>query len=175
MAETGLQLAVVLVYFGGVLFSMPAAVVAWGLSRGSDSFHEALLMVAAGVAAVVLAGMTVVAIRDDPFAGLSMGLTAAAAALVLATFPLFIGRQLLARWTALGADEALEYATLGWPVGLVGSLVLFFAPGGLAGGDSVATTSGAAAAVAWTTLLVVVTLGPAMAGLAFYHAVEWAT
>ncbi|PSP70229.1 hypothetical protein BRC79_02600 [Halobacteriales archaeon QH_8_67_27] len=72
---------------------------------------------------------------------------------------------------AAGVDEALEYATLGWPVAMVASAVVFVAPGGF-GGTDVTALDGAAGAVAWLTLAVVATLGPAVAGLGFYHVVE---
>ncbi|WP_415379047.1 hypothetical protein [Halosimplex sp. TS25] len=171
MANGYVGLLAVFVYFGFALASPVVALVAWGLSKRRDSFGMAFGTVAAGSVGLLAAVATALALFVDPVVGLTFALLVVAAALVLAGFPLLIGRQLLDRWTLLGPDEALEYATLGWPVAMVLSAVLFVAPGGL-GRDNVLFLSGGAAAVAWLALALVVTLGPAVAGLAFYHAVE---
>ncbi|MFC7141363.1 hypothetical protein ACFQMA_16180 [Halosimplex aquaticum] len=171
MANGYVGLLAVFTYFGFALASPVVALVAWGLSKRRESFRMALGSVMAGSVGLLAAVATALALFVDPGAGLTFALVAAAAALVLAAFPLLIGRQLLDRWTPLGPDEALEYATLGWPVAMVLSAVFFVAPGGL-GRYNVLFLSGGAAAVAWLVLAVVVTLGPALAGLGFYRAVE---
>lgn len=171
MANGFVGAVAVLVYFGFALASPVVALVAWALSKRRESFGMAFGTVAAGSVGLLAAVATALVLFVDLGAGLAFALVAAAAALVLAAFPLLIGRQLLDRWTLLGADETLEYATLGWPVAMVLSAVLFVAPGGFER-SNVLFLSGATAAVAWLTLALVVTLGPAVAGLAFYHAVE---
>ncbi|WP_436925883.1 hypothetical protein [Halosimplex amylolyticum] len=161
----------VFVYFGFVLASPAVALVAWGLSQRRDSFQTALGTVAAGSVGLLAAVATALALFVSPSVGLVFAGVAVGAVLVLAVFPTLIGQQLLDRWTLLGPDEALEYATLGWPVAMVASFVLFVAPGA-AGGADVTALTGLAGALAWVTLALVVTLGPAIAGLAFYHVVE---
>lgn len=159
------------VYYGLVAVSPVVALATWALSTRTDYFGDALGTVVAGSIGLVAAGAVALAVLVDPGAGLTFAGVAVGASLVLAVFPVLIGRQLLGRWTLLDADEALEYATLGWPVTMVISAVLFVAPGGLAR-YNVLFLEGLAAAVAWTTLALVVTLGPALAGLGLYNVVE---
>ncbi|QPV61367.1 hypothetical protein I7X12_11360 [Halosimplex litoreum] len=157
--------------FGLVVASPVVAGVAWALSTRTDYFGDALGTVLAGAVGLFAAGAVALAVLVDPAAGLTFAVVAAGAALVLAVVPVLFGRQLLGRWTLLDADEALAYATLGWPVAMVTSAVLFVAPGGFTR-YNVLFLDGLAATVAWTTLVLVVTLGPALAGLALYNAVE---
>jgi len=161
----------VFVFFGLALGSPLVAVTAWGLAQRRDRFQPALGTVAAGCVGLLAAVATAFALFVSPNVALVFGIVTVAAVLVLAVFPVLIGQQLLDRWTLLGPDGALEYATLGWPVAMVASAVVFVAPGGIDGPDVTALT-GLAGAFAWVTLAVVVTLGPAVAGLAFYHLVE---
>jgi len=161
----------VFVFFGLALASPLVAVVAWGLSQRRDNFQPALGTVAAGSVGLLAAVTTALALFVGPSVGLVFAAVAVGAVLVLAVFPVLIGRQLLDRGTLLGPDEALEYATLGWPVAMVASAGVFVAPGGF-GGTDVAALGGLAGAVAWLTLAVVTTLGPAVAGLGFYHVIE---
>ena len=161
----------VFVFFGLALGSPLVAVVAWGLAQRRDRFQPALGTVAAGSVGLLAAVATAFALFIGPNVALTFAIVTIAAVLVLAVFPVLIGQQLLDRWTLLGPDEALEYATLGWPVAMVASAVVFVAPGGVDGPD-VTALSGLAGALAWVTLAVVATLGPAVAGLAFYHLVE---
>ncbi|QLH80440.1 hypothetical protein [Halosimplex pelagicum] len=170
--EPGFVGAIALVVsFGLVVASPVVAVAAWALSTRRDSFGDALGTVAAVAVGLFAAVATALAAFVDPGAGLIFGVVAVAASLVLAVFPVVFGRQLLDRWTVLDADETLQYATLGWPVAMVTSAALFVAPGGLAR-YNVLFLEGLAATVAWLTLVLVVTLGPAVAGLALYNAVE---
>lgn len=85
------------------------------------------------------------------------------AGVVLAAFPLYIGRQLLERWTPLAPDRALVVAVLGWPVALLASLAVFVAPGGPTRYD-ITVLSGGGGALAWTAIGLVVTLGPGVVG-----------
>ncbi|QLH76138.1 hypothetical protein HZS55_01935 [Halosimplex rubrum] len=170
--ETGFVGAVALVVsFGLVVASPVVALAAWALSARRDRFGDALGTVVAGSVGLLAAGAVALAVLVDPGAGLTFGAVAVAAALVLAVFPVLFGRQLLGRWTLLDADEALEYATLGWPVAMVLSAALFVAPGGFAR-YNVLFLEGLAATVAWLTLVLVVTLGPALAGLGLYNLIE---
>jgi len=161
----------VFVFFGLALASPLVAVVAWGLSQRRDRFRPALGTVAAGSVGLLAAVTTALALFVGPSVGLVFAAVAVGAVLVLAVFPVLIGQQLLDRWTLLGPDEALEYATLGWPVAMVASAVLFVVPGGFSR-ENALFLDGPAAAIAWLTLAVVATLGPAVAGLGFYHVVE---
>ncbi|WP_123536632.1 hypothetical protein [Halosimplex salinum] len=161
----------VFVYFGLVFASPLVALLAWALSQRRDSFGTALGTVAAGSAGLIASVATAFLLFVSLGSALVFAVVALAATLVLAVFPVLIGQQLLDRWTLLNVDETLEYATLGWPVALVISLVLFVSPGGF-GGSDVTALSGLAASVAWMTLVLVVTLGPALAGLGLYHLVE---
>ena len=171
MANGFVGAVALLVYFGLVAVSPVVALVTWALSTRTDYFGDALGTVVAGSVGLVAAVAVALAVFVDPGAGLTVAGVAVGAALVLAVFPVVIGRQLLGRWTLLDADEALEYATLGWPVTMVLSVVLFVAPGGLAR-YNVLFLEGLAAVVAWMTLALVVTLGPALSGLALYNVVE---
>lgn len=172
MTNTPAGLLPVLVYFGAVVVSIPASLATYGVGRWLGSTASALRYVGAIVGLVVLAGGLLLAVFVDPVVGVALVAMAAGAALVLAGFPLFIGRQLLERWTPLEADEAREYAVLGWPVGLVASFAIFLAPGGPARYNAT-FLSGPAAVLAWTAVGLVVTLGPAVAGLGMYRLVEW--
>jgi|GEM_PF-1318981 len=160
-----------LVYYGLVAASPVVAFVTWALSTRTDYFGDALGSVVAGSVGLVAAGAVGLAVFVDPGAGLTFAGVAVGASLVLAVFPVLIGRQLLGRWTLLDADEALAYATLGWPVTMVASAVLFVAPGGLAR-YNVLFLEGLAAVVAWMSLALIVTLGPALSGLGLYNVVE---
>lgn len=170
--ETGFVGAMaLLVGFALVVASPVVALATWGLSTRTDYFGDALGTVVAGAVGLFAAGAVALAVFVDPGAGLTFAVVAVGAALVLGVAPVLFGRQLLGRWTLLDADEALAYATLGWPVAMVVGAALFVAPGGLAR-YSVLSLNGLAATVAWTTLVLVVTLGPAVAGLALYNVVE---
>jgi len=170
--EFGFVGATALLFSVGLVVASPmVALSTWALSTRTDYFGDALGSVVAGAVGLVAAGAVGLAVFVDPAVGVTFGVVAVGASLVLAVFPVAIGRQLLGRWTLLDADEALEYATLGWPVAMVTSAVLFVAPGGF-GGSNVLFLEGLAATVAWMTLVLVVTLGPALAGLALYNAVE---
>ncbi len=171
MANGFVGAVALVVYFGLVATSPVLALGTWALSTRTDYFGDALGSVVAVAVGLAAAGAVGLALFVDPGAGLTFAGVAVGAALVLAVFPVVIGRQLLGRWTLLDADEALEYATLGWPVAMVASAVLFVAPGGF-GRYNVLFLEGLAATVAWLTLALVVTLGPAVAGLALYNAVE---
>lgn len=157
-----------LVYLGIVVASPAVAVAAWLLGRRSETFGEALATVGGAAIGAVLAGGTALALFVDPLAGVTFVAVAAAGAVVLAVFPLFIGRRLLERWTPLPPDAALEHVTLGWPVALVASFLVFVAPGGV-GRYNASFLGGAAAILVWTFLVVLVTFGPALAGLGWYR------
>jgi hypothetical protein len=170
--EAGFVGAMALVVsFGLVVASPVVALAAWALSTRRDYFGDALGTVVAGAVGLFAAGAVALAAFVDPAAGLTFGVVAVGAALVLAVVPVLFGRQLLGRWTLLDADESLAYATLGWPVAMAVGAALFVAPGGLAR-YNVLFLEGLAATVAWTTLVLVVTLGPAVAGLGLYNVVE---
>ncbi|MFB6139375.1 MAG: hypothetical protein ABEJ26_02955 [Halosimplex sp.] len=171
MANGFVGLLAVFVFFGLVAASPVVALAGWALSTRRDYFGDALGAVAAVGVGLVAAGALSLALLVDPSAGLAFAAVAVGEALVVAAFPVLIGRQLLERWTLLDADEALEYATLGWPVAMVVTAVLFVAPGGLSR-YNVLFLDGAAAAVAWLSIAVVVTLGPTVAGLGLYNLVE---
>lgn len=161
----------VFVYFGAVVASLPASLVTYGLGRWLGSTALAVRYVGAGLAGLVLAGGTALAVFVDPVVGGVAVVVAAGVVVVLAAFPLLVGRHLVERWTPLSADAAREYAVLGLPVALVASFVGFLAPGSLAR-YSVTFLSGPGAAVAWTVLGLVVTLGPGVAGTGMYRLVE---
>lgn len=158
------------VYVGWVAGSVPLALACYGLARWLDSVDLAIGYVGAVVVGVVLAGATALALFVDPVAGGLFAVLALAAGVVLAGFPLYIGRQLLERWTALPPDRALLYAVLGWPVALVASLGVFVAPGGPTR-YNITFLSGGWAALAWTVVGLVVTLGPGVVGYAAYRLV----
>jgi hypothetical protein len=164
-------LLALLVYVGWVAGSVPLALACYGLARWFDSVDLALGYVGAVVVGVVLAGATALAIFVDPVAGGVFAVLALAAGVVLAAFPLYIGRQLLERWTALAPERALVYAVSGWPVALLVSLAVFVAPGGLTR-YNITFLSGPRAALAWTVMGLVVTLGPGVAGYAAYRLVD---
>jgi hypothetical protein len=168
MTNSPVGLLAVVVYVGWVVASVPLALAVYGLSRWLDDVGLALRYVGAALVGLVLAGATALALFVDPVAGAVFVGLAAAAGIVLAGFPLYIGRQLLERWTPLEPDLALEYAVLGWPVALVVSLVGFLAPGGL-GRYNITFLTGGAAALAWVLLGLVVTLGPGVCGFAMYR------
>ena len=171
MTNSPAGLLPVFVYAGAVVLSVPVALVAYALSTRSRTFRGALGWVAAGVTGLVLAGATALAAFVDPTVGLVFAALVAAAGVVLAAFPLYIGRLLVERWTPLGPDAALEYATLGWPVAMVAGFVVFLAPGGPAR-DNLTFLSGPVAAIAWTVMGLVVTLGPGVAGYGLYRLVD---
>lgn len=171
MADPPLGLLSVLVYGVLVVTSPLVATAAWGLSQRRRSFRAALGTVAAVALGLVAASVAALALLVDATTGVVFGVLTVAAALVLAGFPLLIGRQLLDRWTPLGPDSALEYATLGWPVAMVASAVVFLAPAGF-GDANVFSLSGSTAALAWLAMAAVVSLVPGVAGLAYYRLVE---
>jgi hypothetical protein len=160
-----------LVYVGWVAGSVPLAVAVYALARWLDSVGLAVRYVAAAVVGAVLAGVTALALFVDPVAGGTFAVLALAAGIVLAAFPLYIGRQLLGRWTPLAPDRALVFAVLGWPVALLASLAVFVAPGGPTR-YNITFLSGGAAALAWTVMGLVVTLGPGVVGYAAYRLVD---
>jgi len=170
MTNSPVGLLALVVYVGWVLTSVPLALAVYGLGRWLDDLGLALRYAGAALVGLVLAGTTALALFVDPVAGAVFVGLAAAAGVVLAAFPLYIGRQLLERWTTLAPERALEYAVLGWPVALVGSLVVFLAPGGL-GRYNVTFLTGGVAALAWVVLGLVVTLGPGVCGFAMYRLV----
>lgn len=171
MSESSVGLLAVLVYLGAVLAAIPASLVVYGLGGFLGSTRRALGYVAAVLAGLVLAATAALAVFVTPAAGATVAVLGGAAAVVLYAFPLFVGRQLLGRWTPLDPDDALEYAVLGLPVALVASFALFLAPGGT---DQYNLTflSGPVAALVWTALGLVVTLGPGLAGLGMYRLVD---
>lgn len=170
MANGTAGLVPLLVYFGAVVISIPASLLAYGLGRYFDSTGTAIRYVGAGLLGLILAAGTALAAFVDPVAGLTLVVVGAGGALVLAGFPLYIGRQLIERWTDLPADHALEYAVLGLPVGLVASFAVFLAPGGPAR-FNLTFLDGPVAALAWTVVGLVVTLGPGAVGFGMYRLV----
>lgn len=171
MTNEAVGLIPILVYVGAVVLSIPASLVTYGVGRYLGSTRVALRYVGAGIAGLVLAGGVALAVFVGPVVGVVLVAVGVAAALVLAAFPLFIGRQLLERWTPLGPDGAAEYAVLGLPVGLVTSFAVFLAPGGPAGYDFGFPDS-PIAAIGWTIMGLAVTFGPAVAGLGMYRLVD---
>lgn len=151
------------VYVGWVAASVPLALACYGLTRWLGAVDIATGYVGAVVVGVVLAGATALALFVDPLAGGLFAVLALAAGVVLAAFPLYIGRQLLERWTDLPPDRALVFAVLGWPVALLVSLGVFVAPGGPTR-YNITFLSGGKAALAWTVMGLVVTLGPGVVG-----------
>jgi hypothetical protein len=123
------------------------------------------------LAGFVLALGVAVAAIAGPVVGATLVAIVLAAAVVLAVFPLYIGRQLVERWTGLPGADAQEYAVLGWPVALVASFAVFLAPGGL-GRYNLTFLSGPVAALVWLVVGAVVTLGPAVAGYGAYRLFE---
>jgi hypothetical protein len=161
----------VVLYFVAVLVSLPASLVTYGLGRWLGSTALAVRYVAAGLAGLVLAVGTALAVFVNPVVGATVVALAAAGAVVLAAFPLFIGRQLIERWTGLSGEMAREYAVLCLPVALVASAVLFVAPGGTER-YNLTVLSGPVAALVWLGLGLVVTLGPGVAGYGMYRLVD---
>jgi len=168
MPNSPVGLLAVVVYVGWVAASVPLALAVYGLARWLDDLGLALRYVGAALVGFVLASATALALFVDPVAGAVFAGLAAAAGVVLAAFPLYIGRQLLERLTALAPERALEYAVLGWPVTLVTSLVVFFAPGG-PGRYNITFLTGGTAALAWLVLGLVVTVGPGVVGFGVYR------
>ncbi|MFB6195382.1 MAG: hypothetical protein ABEI80_04360 [Haloplanus sp.] len=154
-----------IVYVGWVAGSGPLALAVSGLARWLDSVALAIRYVGAVVVGAVLAGTTALALFVDPVAGGTFAALALAAGVVLAAFPLYIGRQLLERWTTLPPDRALVFVVLGWPVALLASLAVFLAPGGPTR-YNITVLSGGVAALAWTAMGLVATLGPGVVGFA---------
>lgn len=171
MTDNPFGLVNVFVYFATVALSIPVSLVTYALSRRLGSFRDALVQVGVGVVAVVLAAATAIGLFVALRASALFVLLAGVALAVLGVFPILIGAQVLVRRGPLDSDTALEYATLGWPVALVASLVVFFAPGGPAR-YNITFLSGPVAVVAWAVMLLVVTFGPAVAGYGMYRLVE---
>jgi len=171
MTNSPVGLLAVVVYVGWVGVSVPLALAAYGLGRWLDDRGLALRYVGAALVGLVLAGATALALFVEPLAGAVFLGLATAAGVVLAAFPLYIGRQLLERWTTLPPGRAFEYAVLGWPVALFASLVVFLAPGGLAR-YNITFLTGGAAALTWVVLGLVVTVGPGVVGFAAYRIVS---
>jgi len=171
MTDNPAGLLPVVLYFVAVLVSLPASLVTYGLGRWLGSTALAVRYVAAGLAGLVLAAGTALAVFVDPAVGATVAALAAAGAAVLAAFPLFIGRQLIGRWTGLSGEMAREYAVLSLPVALVASAVLFVAPGGTER-YNLTVLSGPVAALVWLGLGLVVTLGPGVAGYGMYRLVD---
>jgi hypothetical protein len=171
MANGFVGFLALLVYVGWVAGSVPLAVACYGLARWLGSVDLALGYVGAVVVGVVLAGTTALALFVDPVASGTFAVLALAAGVVLAAFPLYIGRQLLERWADLPPDRALVFAVLGWPVALLASLAVFLAPGGPTR-YNITFLSGGPAAIAWTVMGLVVTLGPGVVGYAAYRLVD---
>lgn len=159
------------VYVGWVAGSVPLALALYGLARWLDSVDLALGYVGAVVVGVVLAGATALALFVGPIAGGIFAVLVLAAGVVLAAFPLYIGRQFLERWTSLPPERALVFAVVGWPVALLASLAVFVAPGGPTR-YNITFLSGPVAALAWTVMGLVVTLGPGVVGFALVRLVD---
>ena len=159
------------VYVAWVAGSVPLALTVYALARWLGSVDLALGYAAAAVVGAVLAGATALALVVDPVAGGTFAALALGAGVVLAAFPLYIGRQLLERWTPLPPDRALVFAVVGWPCALLASLAVFVAPGGPAR-YNITVLTGGRAALAWTVMGLVVTLGPGVVGYAASRLVE---
>lgn len=171
MTDNPVGLLAVAVYVGWVAGSVPLALAVAGLARWLGSVGLAVRYVGAVVTGAALAGATALAAFVDPAAGATFAGLAAASGVVLAAVPLYVGRLLIERWTALDPARALEFAVLGWPIALVASFAVFLSPGGPTR-YNVTFLSGGVAALAWTVMGLVVTLGPGVAGVGVYRFVE---
>jgi len=153
-----------------VLIAVALAIaVAWWLARSNrrPSFTAALATVGTAAVALLLVGGMALATVSGPVASIAAVTTVGVAGLTLAGFPLFIGRGLVARRTGLAPDDALRYATLGWPVALAAAFVGFSLPG--TGYANAIALPGVVAVAVLAALFLVVTFGPAVAGVGWYR------
>lgn len=135
---TGLLPVFVFVLTVGI--SVPVAVGAFvfaGWTR--EPFEEALqaaLVVAAGL--YLVGTLAVWAIAGWPGmwgVAMTLLLTGVIAFGGLMVIPLLLGQLLVQRVRPVDDQRALRVTTIGWPFAMLGVFLIFFAPGGLAGGD----------------------------------------
>jgi hypothetical protein len=159
----GFGLSVALGYFLAVIAGIPLSLAALVLTRWVDptrALGAVALLPAVGL--VVLAVLTGRA--EDPFGALPGVATVGVVLAFVWGVPLLVGLALLVRFGGRPARVALRDTRVGLPVGLLGSVLVFVAPGGTR--YNILFLDGVAAVLAWMVFLSVLVFGPTLAGVA---------